>query len=129
MSEVRVASQSEVVPLGQIEEELSRVLVDYQGPGDTVTVRRARMSNLVVFVDDAARVAQIQETIPNIVAVHPARVILAVHEFADQEEPIQGSVNAWCSLTGGKQHICSEQVTLRSKSRMGDHLVYAIRGL
>lgn len=127
MNAVALAAKS--VPLAQVEEEINRALLEQHEPGDKVPVRRARMSNLVIFCDNPERVAAIQQIIPRIVEVHPARVILAVHEPSDQETAVTASVHAWRSPDADKDPFCAEQITLRSRGRGGEHLVFAVRGL
>jgi glucose-6-phosphate dehydrogenase assembly protein OpcA len=117
------------IPVGRIEEELAKILLGHPEPGETVTVRRARMSNLVIFCNEPERIAEVEQAIPNIVAVHPARVILAIHERSEEEGTVTGEVHAWRSVLGAKQEICSEQVTLHSHGRSGEHLIFAVRGI
>lgn len=128
MLQLQATGPAERFPLSRIDTELARVLQTMAEPQDQA-VHRARMSNLVVFCDDAERFKEVNEQIPQIVAAHPARVIVAHHEPTDREEPVTGSVNAWCTLAGERRHICSEQVTLYSTRRSPEHLVFAIRGL
>jgi len=127
MTQLPTPIQHETLPLDRIEEELTHVLQSFREPGELV--HRARMSNLVIFCDDADRVDEIQELIPKIVAVHPARVILALHGSTEKEGPVTGSVTAWCSVGEEKAKICSEQVTLYSSGKTADHLIFAVRGL
>ncbi|MFO0966354.1 MAG: glucose-6-phosphate dehydrogenase assembly protein OpcA [Gemmataceae bacterium] len=129
MAFVEATAAGEEVPLDQIETELARLFVGRQEPGEAGAVRRARMSNLVIFGAGAERIAEAQAAIPNIVAVHPARVLLAMHQDQDEEGPVTGRVNAWCSVASGTNHICCEQITLTSHGRVGDHLVFAVREL
>ena len=63
---------SEPISLGRIEHELTRQLGVVQKPGEA-PVRRARMSNLVIFCNNEDQAKNIHETIPQIVAHHPAR--------------------------------------------------------
>lgn len=126
----QVAVAHERLPLNRIEAELARVLHSFQEPGELV--HRARMSNLVIFCNDPARAEEVQQYIPQIIATHPARVILAIHEqktHGEEEALVTGSVTAWCVAGQEKDHICSEQVNLYSGGRTADHLIFAIRGL
>lgn len=118
----------EPIPLRRIEDELALVLHGNQASEDH-TVHAARMSNLVIFCNDEKRAQDVQETIPRIVDVHPARVFLALHTPSEQAEPVTGSVTAWCNLGAGKRQICSEQVNLNAGGRSAEPLIYAIRGL
>jgi glucose-6-phosphate dehydrogenase assembly protein OpcA len=69
------------VPLWQVERELLRQMKELQGP-DERPVQRGRMANLVVYCTTRERAAQLDKEIPEVVAVHPARVVLLV---ADSE--------------------------------------------
>ncbi|MBI3407702.1 MAG: glucose-6-phosphate dehydrogenase assembly protein OpcA [Planctomycetes bacterium] len=129
MSELASSELSETTSLSQIEVVLAQQVNAGKDPNEE-PVRKARMSNLVVYCDQPQVFETIQNTVPDIVAQHPARVILVVKEPGEVDGQVQGAVNVWCHLGGGpRQRICSEQITLRARSRGVDHLPYAVRGL
>jgi glucose-6-phosphate dehydrogenase assembly protein OpcA len=55
-------------------------------------------------------------------------VLLLVGEPGPTEE-VRGSVTAWCRATGPRQHICSEQITLKARGSAVDHLPFAVLSL
>ena len=71
------------------------------------------MSNLVMFCDSEERAEQIAAEIPAIIAMHPARVIVAVGEPAGKglggrRPEVDAWVRAWCHRGSGGQQICTE---------------------
>src|SRR5439155_9308130 len=75
------------VGLHDIERELSRQMRALQGAGEA-PVLRARMSNLVVFCDRPDMADRVAAQIPDIVAIHPARVLLLVGEPREIERSL-----------------------------------------
>ena len=75
MTETTAAPRS--VPLWQVERELLRQMKELQGP-DERPVQRAHMANLVVYCDSQERAAELNREIPEVVSVHPARVLLLI---------------------------------------------------
>ncbi|HYV35595.1 MAG TPA: glucose-6-phosphate dehydrogenase assembly protein OpcA [Gemmataceae bacterium] len=114
------------IPLAEIDSELSRQLREAQS-GSEVPRLRARLSNLVIFCNKSEQAETVTQALPQIVAVHPARVLFLVGETAP-EAPLKASLNVWSQL-GGKQNICSEQVTLRAGGIHVDQLPFAVREL
>jgi glucose-6-phosphate dehydrogenase assembly protein OpcA len=99
------------VHLGRIQEELDRLWEtlpqDLRG-GQAVT--RACMSNLIVYCDDDAQCRDIEQVIPAIVQIHPARVILLTGHGRTDEPGIEAFVTAhYTSLSEGWQ-VCAEQI-------------------
>src|SRR5436309_11420693 len=72
-------NQPVTVPLRDIERELSRQMKALQGEGEA-PVSRARMSNLVIFCSSREQGTQVAAQLPEVVSVHPARVLLLVGE-------------------------------------------------
>lgn len=128
MNNVTVAGLAESIPLADIESALSKALDAGKDPGQ-ITIRPARMSNLVIFCEGPEQAAWVQNALPGMVAVHPARILLAIQDAGDGDGPVRGSVNVWCAVGDGREHICSEQITLRTTARGLDHLPFAVRGL
>src|SRR5438445_726425 len=122
------APPTETIPLGDVEHELARLMTGAKEPGEA-TVRRARMSNLVIFCTNPAHADSLALAVPNIVAVHPARVLMVVGEPGPDRQPVTASIHIWSQLHGAKQRVCSEQVTLRAKGEEVDNLPYAVRSL
>lgn len=117
------------VPLRAVERELSRQLKCLQDLGGDSPVVRAGLSNLVIYCDSRARAEEIEAEVPEIVAIHPARVILLVHEPSGPAGPVVATVHTRMHGLGKGLRAFSEQVTLRADGRAGDHLPYAVRSL
>jgi glucose-6-phosphate dehydrogenase assembly protein OpcA len=121
------AVEDDTVPLQQVEAELARKLAASTGTEAGSPTLRARLSNLVVYCnnDDAAR--QVVLAVPDIVAVHPARVVLLMGGSA-ADGPLRARLDVWCQV-GGEHKICSEQITLRADAARADKLGFAVREL
>jgi glucose-6-phosphate dehydrogenase assembly protein OpcA len=115
------------VELRNIERELNSQLMVEQGR-DKAPVQRVRMSNLVIYCGSLALAEAVAEQVPDVVMVHPARVLLLV---ADSAAPpgITAGVNVRCRLIAKELQACSEQVTLRAGEGMVDRLPFAVRAL
>jgi glucose-6-phosphate dehydrogenase assembly protein OpcA len=126
MSETVAVVDEDTIPLNKIEKELARKLTE----GTTNShqpLLRARLSNLVIYCNKNEQAEVVAHAVPNIVAVHPARVLLVVGE-PGAETPLRASLNVWCQL-GNSRKTCSEQVTLRAGGRCMEQLPFAVRGL
>ena len=126
--EVAVSGETGPVALRDVEAELTRQLKFLQKPGEA-SVYRAHMSNLVIFCDRADEAEAVATTIPEIVASHPARVILAVGEAGVDSRDVAATLQVRALRAGEGPRVFSEQITLRAAGRCVDHLPYAVRGL
>ncbi len=118
-----------VVPLREVERELTRQLKCLQVNTREAPVVRAGLSNLVIYCDSAAKAEQIGKVVPDIVAIHPARVLLLVHEPEASAGAVEATVHTRMHRMGKGLRAFSEQVTLRAGGRAGEHLPYAVRSL
>lgn len=116
------------VPLNCIEAELSRQLKELLGEAQA-PVRRARMSNLVIYCDREDLAASVDAQIPAIAELHPARVLLLVAEPGPGSGELTASVRVRAGKVEQEQQLGTEQITLRASGRAVDHLAYAVRGL
>jgi glucose-6-phosphate dehydrogenase assembly protein OpcA len=114
------------VPLSRIEVELNRQLNAGQGAGEAPTLR-AHMANLIVYCNAVEQARLVDAAVQDIIAVHPARVLLLVSEQGEME-PVTAAAKVLCQSEGGRR-VCSEQVTLHSQGYMGGRLAYAVREL
>ncbi len=71
------AALPRLVPPWEVERELIRQTKVLQGP-DERPMQRARMANLVIYCNSQERAARLNTEIPEVVAVHPARVLLLI---------------------------------------------------
>ena len=119
---------STAVPVRLVEDELGRQMQALQG-GDESPVHRACMSNLVIFCDQRSQAEEIAGLVPQIVADHPARVLLVVGESG---EPDAAGVSASAVVremeTGRNQRSFSEQITLHASAGAIGRLPFAVRG-
>jgi glucose-6-phosphate dehydrogenase assembly protein OpcA len=116
------------VPLKEVERELDRQLRAAQGPGEK-PVQRVRMSNLVIYCDGPEQAAQVEAQVPDVVAVHPARVLLLLPEPGAGAPHLTAEVLVRPVGDGHTHHACAEQVTLRAPEGAAHRLPFAVRAL
>jgi glucose-6-phosphate dehydrogenase assembly protein OpcA len=120
--------QQTPVPFQDIELELNRRLKEAIGTG-TEAISRARMSNLVIYCDTANLASAVAAEVPQIVAIHPARVFLLVAEPSLSS----GDETAYVSILerpgSDDRKVFSEVVTLCATGRGVERLPFAVRGL
>src|ERR1700730_17655377 len=79
------------VPLRDIERELSRQMRALQG-ADEAPVQRARLSKRCIFCERKNTAESVAAQIPDIVGVHPARVLLLIGEPGPEDAQISATV-------------------------------------
>ena len=121
-------TKSRSVSLGGVEREFLRQMKGMQGP-DERPVQRARMANLVIYCAGRERAAQINGEIPEVVNVHPARVLLLVVDAESSSTELETSVLVRPLRIGSHGFGFSEQVTLTTGSSAVHHLPFAVRAL
>src|SRR5436305_12171256 len=114
------------IPLSQIEQELGQLIREAQGTGEE-PVQRVRMSNLVVYCDDEARAGEIAAQVPEIVAVHPARVLLLIGDPSGPDGPVTATARVCCQRLRADRQACSEVATLRAGGSAVEVLDFAAR--
>src|SRR5947209_2802341 len=119
---------SDQVALKDVERELSRRMKAVQGPGES-PILRACMSNLIVYCDRPELAEQVTQEIPEIVASHPARVLLLIAEPGTEAGDLITTVGVRGRVVDPGRWVCSELVTLHAKGRAAERLPYAVRGL
>ncbi len=127
MSTATFPSTEELVPLDKVDRELSRQLKAAQGTGQAPVVQ-ARMSNLVVFCNQAELAARVAAEIPAIAAVHPARVFILAADAPADAPDVSASLRVQCHRVGTTQ-VCCEQILLHARDRSLDCLPSAVRSL
>jgi glucose-6-phosphate dehydrogenase assembly protein OpcA len=116
------------VPLGGVEREFLKQMKDLQGP-DHRPVQRARMANLVIYCAGKERAASLNAEIPEVVNVHPARVLLLVVDAESPSAELNAAVLVRPLRTDSHGFGFSEQVTLTVGSGAVHHLPFAVRAL
>lgn len=118
------------IDVGAVERELTRLWArsgtELEGE-DPVT--RACMSNLIVYCRDEHEAERVPEEIASIVQRHPARVLLLVGQSGTQTVDLEAYVSAVCFTAGGGKQICSEHVTISSRTRAARSLPATTRAL
>jgi glucose-6-phosphate dehydrogenase assembly protein OpcA len=116
------------VPLRDIEAELGRRLKAAQHH-EHVPIVRARMSNLVVWCDTPEAAELIAVSLPDLMAVHPARVFLLVGQAGPGPGEETAAVQV-CERPAGEGRLAySEVVMLHATGRAVERLPFAVRGL
>jgi glucose-6-phosphate dehydrogenase assembly protein OpcA len=116
------------VSLHDVERELSRRMKVVQGPGES-PILGAHMSNLIIYCDRAELAEQVSEEIPEIVASHPARVLLLIAEPGVDTGELVTTVTVRGRVVDPGRWVCSEIITLHAKSQAAERLPYAVRSL
>lgn len=120
--------QPVVVPVQDVEHELTRQMNAVTASGEA-PVLRACMSNLVIYCDSVDLARRVQAEIPAIVALHPARVLLAIGEAGLQTEEVTTTVHVQRHNGEHGRSICTELVILHAKGHDVQHLPFTLRGL
>ncbi len=116
------------VLLKDVEGELSRRLRVAQ-EADESPILRARMSNLVIFCDRQDLADQLAGEIPDIVTIHPARVLLLLAEPDGKTADLSAAVTVLGHVVDPGRWVCSEMISLSAKGRAVDRLPNAVRAL
>ena len=96
--------------VARIQQELDRLWASCPDFNSNQTVTRACMSNLIIYCDNDEQSEEIEQAIPIIVQIHPARVILLYGNGDTAEPGIEVFVNGYyCALNSGWQ-VCAEQI-------------------
>jgi glucose-6-phosphate dehydrogenase assembly protein OpcA len=114
------------VGLRDVEAELRRQLRG-EAEAEHAPAQRVCMSNLILYCGGPEQAAAVAEQVPDVVAVHPARVLLLVPD--PSVESLTAGVNVRCRLLGSHQRACCEQVTLLAPPAQADRLPFTVRSL
>ena len=116
------------IPLRAVEAELARQMKALQGPGEH-PVHSARMSNLVIFCDQRERGDSLAAEVPNVVSIHPARVLLVLGEVGAEDAPVTASALIRARQSRADPDACSEMITLHAAGATAARLPFAVRAL
>jgi glucose-6-phosphate dehydrogenase assembly protein OpcA len=116
------------LPLAEVEKELNRQLAALKEPG-VAPVQWARMSNLVIYCTGPELPSELGKVVPDIVTMHPARVLMLEAEPGPESAPVTAAVNVWSHKGEAGAKTCSEQITLRARGDAVFQLPFAVRGL
>lgn len=116
------------VPLSDVERELDRQMRRLRRD-DESPVARVRMSNLVIYCDCPRAAGDIAAQVSDIVAVHPARVLLLIGDPTGPETEAAAAVQVTGCRASHQQNACSELVVLRAGGSSVGRLPFAVRAL
>ena len=105
-----------------VEQELGELWKQNAGETDTEedgAVMRARVLNLLVYVESEAALAEVNELLNEITSAHPCRAIVMLGEASAEDQDIEMFVSAHCltHTDGGAKNLCGEQLTLKARGR------------
>lgn len=89
-------------------DELWKMLYQELSEGEAVT--RACMSNLIVFCDNQTQSQDVENAIPSIVQMHPARVILLVGEGGTEPSGIEAFISGCYRALASGWQVCAELI-------------------
>jgi glucose-6-phosphate dehydrogenase assembly protein OpcA len=121
------ADMGEVVPLGEVESALDRLMRAAQGHGQE-PVMHACMSNLVVYCGRPELAHAVMATLADVVTLHPARVFLLLAEPEARTAELTARINVRAHEAEAHR-VYSEQVTLHATGSTVQRLPYVVRGL
>jgi glucose-6-phosphate dehydrogenase assembly protein OpcA len=101
----------------QLDELWQETAGERGGDGDDATaVLRARVANLLVFVEDDARLDDVYELLRELTAIHPSRVLMMLGDRAAEDSDIEMSVESICQTDkrSGAKRLSCEEVTLKA---------------
>jgi glucose-6-phosphate dehydrogenase assembly protein OpcA len=122
-----VAASDRSVPLKDVEMEVSRQLRGVHP--DSAGVQRTCMSNLIVFCDELDQAAEIEEHIPDILALHPARVLLLIAQRQSAGAELSARVGIRSRHPDARCSAWSEQITLHARGQAVEGLPFSVRTL
>jgi glucose-6-phosphate dehydrogenase assembly protein OpcA len=118
----------ECVPLAEVERVLSSKVRQLQGPG-LEPVQHARMSNLVIYCDRPETIQTVAAAVPDIMVLHPARVLLLAAEPAAKTNELTAQVAVRMHEADEHHRVFCEQITLHATGSAVPRLPYAVRSL
>lgn len=127
MSDTPAPVRQHACEMRDVERELNRQMKAMQGT-TLAPLKRARMSNVVIFCDSLERSILINEQVPAFEMVHPGRVILCVGE-PGKDRPLTARVTVRPLGKGAKEYALAEQVTLHAGGSIVERLTFAVRSL
>lgn len=122
------APDSIPVALKDVERVLTQRMKELQGPGDA-PVHRLHTANLVVYCSTPEQAAAIDAQLPQIIACHPARVLLLIGEPGLVDRELTASIRVRPIRLGRTEQAFGEQVTLHAGGPSVQELPFAVRAL
>jgi glucose-6-phosphate dehydrogenase assembly protein OpcA len=111
------------VGIAYIDQELDGLWENlHQNLSDGAAVTRACMSNLIIYCDDEAQSREIEQAIPAIVQVHPARIIVLVGQGETEEPGIEVFISGHYAVLPSGWQVCGEQIRVVADAESGRRL-------
>jgi glucose-6-phosphate dehydrogenase assembly protein OpcA len=128
--EIKQVTGAEELPVNAvvIERELAKLwrMVGDPGNGDRTVTRASALTLVVPCTREAVEAAR--SVVAELVATHPARVLLLVTEPG--EASMTASVSAFCHRLGTTPHqVCCEMITLQAREAAEEHFPEAVLAL
>jgi glucose-6-phosphate dehydrogenase assembly protein OpcA len=119
-----------MIDVASIERELTSLWKQAGEDGDDGGVIRACMLNLLVYVSQAEKLAQLDDILADITASHPCRALLILAEHEATTPSLAAEVTSRCTLpTSKSKQVCCEQVTLRAGAAQINEIPSAVAPL
>src|SRR5882724_9552416 len=109
---------SKGIDIGKIEAQLKSLWQDEKSEDgkESHAVTRARVLNLLVYVDSEEEAKSLDDTLTETTARHPARALVIIADRKAAKPDLQAWVSARCQLRGASnKQVCCEQVTFQVK--------------
>ena len=116
------------VPVHEVERELLRQYNAHRGD-EGVVLQLVRMSNLIIYCNTPDVARRIAAQVPDIMAVHPARVLLLIGDNGAPGDKLQAAVRVQVNKVGERQMVGSGQVVLSAPTGLTNDLPFAVRWL
>lgn len=113
---------SATLDVQSVEQELSELWKQNTGEHDLEedgAVMRARVLNLLVYVQSETALEEVNHLLGEITSAHPCRVIVMLAQVEGEDHDIEMFVSAHCltQAGGGGKNLCGEQLTLKARGR------------
>lgn len=102
------------VPLEEVEDELNRRMSALQTDPDKM-ILPARMSNLVIYCDREESAREVNDMLPRILTLHPARVLLLLAQPDAAESALTSTLTVRMHEGREGRDFCSEQINLHAR--------------
>jgi len=130
MSTSNDQQNASTINVDAIEKQLTALWQEASRDEDHSGVTRASMFNLLVYVQNRAEAAKLDQMLTDITAARPCRAILIVADADASEESLTAEVTSRCTLpTASTKQVCCEQVTITAGGTQTDEVPSAVAPL
>ncbi len=123
MSEATTVTQPVQVQVDSVENELAgmwRSAVGGRAPSVDTPVAKVIFSNLLIYSADHTQAESIMDAVADVIADHPARVIVA--DAQDTHGQGQAGVSIVCGISERGRRLCGEEIRLHTQGEGGEVL-------